>query len=47
MGFNGLFKRAFDIRYHLMEVKLNQENCRWLSGQNVEKKSLGLGFQSL
>jgi len=24
--------RAFDIGYQLMEAKLNQENCQWLSG---------------
>jgi len=26
-GFNGLFKREFDIGYQLMEAKLYQENC--------------------
>jgi len=25
-----------------MEAKLNQENCEWLSGENVEKKPLRL-----
>jgi len=25
------FKWAFDILYQLMETKLNQENCQWLS----------------
>jgi len=39
-------KRAFDIGYQLMEAKVNQENCWWLSGENVEKKPLRLGFKS-
>jgi len=30
-----------------MEAKLNQENCQWLSGENVEKNPLRLGFESL
>ena len=30
-----------------MEAKLNQENCQRLSGENVEKKPLMLGFESL
>jgi len=30
-----------------MEAKLNQENCQWLIGENVEKKPLRLGFESL
>jgi len=38
---------AFDIGYQLMEPNLNQENCEWLSGENVEKKLLRLGFKSL
>ena len=29
--------RAFDIGYQLIEAKLNQENCQWLSGENVGK----------
>ena len=37
----------FDIGYQLMKAKLNQENCQWLSGENVEKKPLTLGFESL
>jgi len=39
--------RAFDIGYQLMETKLNPENCQWLSGENVGKKPLRLGFESL
>jgi len=38
---------AFDIGYQVMKAKLNQENCHWLSGENVEKKSLRLRFKSL
>jgi len=26
----------FDIEYQLREAKLNQENCRWLSGENID-----------
>jgi len=37
---------AFDIGYKLMEEKLDLENCNWLGGQNVEKKPLGLRFES-
>ena len=40
-------KRAFDIQYQLTEAKLNQENCQWLGGENVEKKPLRFGFESL